>query len=140
MTERIDRAKRDVADARDQLIETARELQQRLAPKTLARDAWENAKNKGADLAEEAVDAVKNRPLAVGGAIAALTMFLARDPIKDGVSNFYQAMNQRKKATKAPAKRNAAPAPKVEAAKTPARPAAKRPARKAVATKVEKKS
>ena len=45
--------------ARARLMATAQELQERLSPKTLARDAWQGAKEKGADLAEDAVDAVK---------------------------------------------------------------------------------
>jgi hypothetical protein len=135
MTDRIDRARRDVADARARLIDTARELQQRLAPKTLARDAWESAKVKGADLAEDAVDAVRKRPVAVGGAIAALTMFLAREPIKDGVANFYEAMNQRKKATKAKPRGNSAARSAVQDSKKRTRAP-----RKPAAPKVEKTS
>ncbi len=140
VTPRIDNARREVADARARLIETARELQQRLAPKTLARDAWESAKNKGADIAEDAVDAVKKRPIAVGGVLAALTMFLARDPIKDGVSNFYEAMNKRKKATKDRPKRNAAPKSAVHDKKKPAPAPRPRAPRKPAAPKVEKAS
>ena len=85
-------ARIEVERTRAALLETARELQQRLQPKTLANEAWEKAKNKGADLAEDAVDAVKKRPVAVGGVVAALTMFLAREPIKDAAIKFYDAM------------------------------------------------
>ena len=92
MSARIAEAQLAVDDAREALINTARELQQRLQPKTLAREAWESAKVKGADLAEDAVDAVKRRPVATGGIIAAIAMFLAREPIKDGVSRLYGAM------------------------------------------------
>ena len=92
MSTRITQAQATVADAREALIETARELQQRLQPKTLVREAWESAKIKGADIAEDAVDAVKRRPVASGGIIAAIAMFLAREPIKDGVSRIYDAM------------------------------------------------
>ena len=92
MNPRIVEAEANVTAARESLIDTARELQQRLQPKTLAREAWESAKNKGADMAEEAVDAVKRRPVATGGIIAAIAMFLAREPIKDGVSRLYDAM------------------------------------------------
>ena len=92
MNPRIIAAQANVADAREALIDTARELQQRLAPRTLARDAWESAKVKGADLAEDAVDAVKRRPVATGGVVAAIAMFLAREPIKHGVSRLVDAM------------------------------------------------
>ncbi len=95
MKARITEAEAKVADAREALIDTARELQQRLQPKTLAREAWESAKVKGADLAEDAVDAVKRRPVATGGVIAAIAMFLAREPIKDGVGRLYDAMTSK---------------------------------------------
>ncbi|MEO6579541.1 MAG: DUF3618 domain-containing protein [Sphingomicrobium sp.] len=92
MNARITKAQGEVDRARAALIETAHELQQRFQPKTLARDAWESAKSKGADMAEDAVDAVKRRPVATGGVIAAIAMFLAREPIKDGVGKLYDAM------------------------------------------------
>ena len=85
----------EVSRAKAALIDTARELQVRLEPKTLASEAWEKAKNKGADLAEEAVDAVKARPVAVGGVVAALAMFLARAPIKDAAVKIYDAMTSK---------------------------------------------
>lgn len=68
---------------RARLLETAHELQDRLSPKTLARDAWQGAKEKSADLAEDAVDAVRARPFAATGVVAAITMFLAREPLID---------------------------------------------------------
>lgn len=64
-------------------MSSAHELQERLSPKVLARDAWQGAKDKGADLAEDAVDAVRARPLAATGVVAAITMFLAREPLID---------------------------------------------------------
>jgi hypothetical protein len=67
----------------DEVIGLAHSMQHKLAPSTLMRDAWEGAKGKGADLAEDAVDAVRNRPLATGGVVAAVTLFLAREPLMD---------------------------------------------------------
>ena len=112
MNPRIVEAEARVSDAREALINTARELQQRLAPRTLARDAWESAKVKGADIAEDAVDAVKRRPVATGGIVAAIAMFLARDPIKHQVSRLYDAMTSKDEpqdTAKAPARK---PAPR----------------------------
>jgi hypothetical protein len=80
---------------RGELLDTAQTLQSRLAPKTLAADAWEKARIKGADLAEDAVDAVKARPVAAGGAAAAIIMFLARQQIKDAAVKLYDAMTSR---------------------------------------------
>ena len=76
-------ARIEVGRARAQLMDTAHDLQARLSPKVLARGAWEGAKGKGADLAEDAVDAVRRRPLAAGGMVAAIALFLAREPLKD---------------------------------------------------------
>ena len=93
MTEaKIAAARIEVERSRARLADTARELQVRMAPKTLASEAWEKAKIKGADLAEDAVDAVKRRPVATGGIVAAIALFLAREPSKDLVSRLSDAM------------------------------------------------
>ena len=76
-------AKIEADRARARLMDSARELQDRLSPGTLAHNAWEGAKIKGADLAEDAVDAVRRRPAIAGGVVAALTLFLAREPLID---------------------------------------------------------
>ena len=96
MTEaRIVAAEIEVERARARLIDTVRELQTRFEPQKVVNEVWEKAKNKGADLAEEAVDAVKARPVAVGGVVAALAMFLAREPIKDAAVKIYDAMTSK---------------------------------------------
>ncbi|MFL6734311.1 MAG: hypothetical protein ACJ8EY_06415 [Sphingomicrobium sp.] len=69
--------------ARARMMTSAHHLQERLSPKVLAQNAWEGAKIKGADLAEDAVDAVKRRPAAAGSIAAALVLFLARHPLMD---------------------------------------------------------
>lgn len=76
-------ARADVEQAQARLVATLHELQQRVAPKTLARDAWDGAKSKGADMAEDAVDAVRRRPVAATGIVAAVALFLAREPLMD---------------------------------------------------------
>ena len=135
-TPKVIAARIQVERTRAELIDSARDLQARLQPKVLANEAWEKAKMKGADLAEDAVDAVKKRPVATGGVIAALTMFLAREPIKDGITNLYDAMTSKKEPKpKAAALKRTGPAPK------PARPPARRKARpgpKSAHTKTEK--
>jgi hypothetical protein len=73
--------------SRARLMGTAHRLQNRLAPGNLAQNAWQGAKEKGADLAENAVDAVRSRPLAAGGVVAAITLFLAREPLMDLARN-----------------------------------------------------
>ena len=134
-TPKIAAARIEVERTKATMIDTARELQQRLQPKTLANEAWEKAKIKGADLAEDAVDAVAKRPVAVGSVVAALAMFLARDPLKKATVKFYDVMTPLFE----PRKKPAALKPKVAA--KPVRPPAKRPARtsrRATAKKTEK--
>jgi ElaB/YqjD/DUF883 family membrane-anchored ribosome-binding protein len=82
-TPEIAAARMDVKRSRARVMATAHELQERLSPKALARNTWQGAKEKGADLAEDAVDAVKARPFAATGVVAAITMFLAREPLLD---------------------------------------------------------
>jgi hypothetical protein len=67
----------------DEIIERGEDLLESLTPHNLARDAWEAAKSKGADIAEDAVDAVSKRPVAATGIVAAVALFLAREPLMD---------------------------------------------------------
>ncbi len=93
----VDVARIEVERARARLRGSAHELQERLSPKVLARDAWEGAKDKGADLAEDAVDAVRSRPLAAGGALAALTLFIAREPLLGLASKLFGSKKRTEK-------------------------------------------
>ena len=52
-TPEIAAARVEAERARGRLMASAHELQDRLSPKTLTRDAWEGAKSKGADLVED---------------------------------------------------------------------------------------
>lgn len=98
-------AREAVERSRSRLVVMAHELQERLSPKTIARGAWEGAKEKSADLAEDAVDAVRARPLAAGGVVAAITMFLAREPLIDLAGKLMnRAKRKPKKRRKAPHK------------------------------------
>ena len=89
-------AKIEVARRRGEMLDTVHELQARLAPRTLAADAWDKAKIKGADLAEDAVDAVAARPAAVGGVAAAIGLFLVRAPLKAAAVKLYDTMTSRR--------------------------------------------
>jgi hypothetical protein len=80
---------------------TAHELQERLSPKVLAKDAWQGAKEKGAGLAEDAVDAVRARPLTATGVVAAITMFLAREPLIDLAGRMVEGVGEKRKSRKA---------------------------------------
>lgn len=82
-TPEIAAARINAERARARMMDSAHQLQERLSPRVLAQNAWEGAKTKGADLAEDAVDAVKRRPAAAGSVAAALVLFLARHPLMD---------------------------------------------------------
>ena len=83
--------------ARTQLMGTAHRLQTRISPGNLAHNAWQGAKDKGADLAENAVDAVRSRPLAATGVVAAVTLFLAREPLIDLASRLTERVKGTRK-------------------------------------------
>jgi hypothetical protein len=87
----IRNAKREAEAARRRLMQTASELQQRLKPASLASNAWEGVKDKGGTLADDAVQAVRARPLAASAVLAALTLFLARAPIRSAVSRLFSS-------------------------------------------------
>lgn len=78
-----DRARARLFATFEELLGAIKRLQQNLEPSHLARDAWEAAKAKGADVAEDAVDAVAKRPFAATGVVAAIALFLAREPLID---------------------------------------------------------
>lgn len=82
-------AKQEAERARRRLAATAAELQQRLKPGTIASNAWAGMKDKGGEIAEDAVEAVKARPVPVAAALTAFTLFLARAPLKSAVSWFF---------------------------------------------------
>jgi hypothetical protein len=96
-TREIAAARIEAERRRARLMTTAQELQERLSPKTLARNTWQGAKEKGADLAEDAVDAVKSRPLAATGVVAAITMFLAREPLMDLAGSMFKGGKEKRK-------------------------------------------
>lgn len=104
-TPQIAAARSEVDRTRARMMATAQELQERLSPSTLARNTWQGAKEKGADLAEDAVDAVRSRPVAAGGVVAAVAMFLAREPLMDlAGSMFGKDKRKSRKVRKASAK------------------------------------
>jgi hypothetical protein len=78
-------AKRAALVAKDRFDRTLAAAQHRLSPGNLAEEAWDGVKDKGADLAEGALDAVKSRPKAVSLALGAFALFLARRPLTRAV-------------------------------------------------------
>jgi ElaB/YqjD/DUF883 family membrane-anchored ribosome-binding protein len=87
--EAIEAAKREAEAARRRLDSTLVALQRRLQPKSLATEAWDGVKEKSGDLAEGALDAVKQRPAAVSLAIGAAVLFFARRPLTRAVGRVF---------------------------------------------------
>jgi hypothetical protein len=83
----------------DDILDFAHSLQRKLEPSHIARDAWETAKSKGADLAEDAVDAVRKRPVAATSAVAAIALFIAREPLMDLASKVMNGGSKKKPKT-----------------------------------------
>ena len=96
----------------DELVEFGHRTRERLRPGHLARDAWDATKSKSVDLAEDAVDAVRKRPIAASGAVAALALFIAREPLMEAASKFLDGSSKKKK--KAPKRAAKAPGKPVE--------------------------
>jgi len=99
-TPEIAAARIAVERSRARVMATAHELQERVSPKTLARTTWQGAKDKGADLAEDAVDAVRARPVAATGIVAALALFLAREPLMDLAGKVAGSVGNKRKTRK----------------------------------------
>lgn len=106
---RILSAESEVERTRAQLVETVGDFAEMLEPRRIMTEMWDSAKAKGADIAEDAVDAVKSRPVATTGVVAALTMFLAREPIRQGIVNIYDALTSSKEDDAEAPKPKAAP-------------------------------
>lgn len=79
-------AKREAMLARRRLQATVGELQYRLKPATLASNAWEGVTDKAGAMADDAVEAVKARPVAASAAVGAFTLFLARHPLRSALT------------------------------------------------------
>jgi hypothetical protein len=86
--EAIERAQREVARAKGELQSTLGTLQYRLKPGNLMSDAWEGVREKSGEMAGGAIRTVKERPIATSGILAAVVVFLAREPLWRVASSF----------------------------------------------------
>ena len=82
----VEQAKRNVGMAKRRLDSTLVAVQQRLRPGNLAGEAWDGVKDRSADLADGAMQAVKKRPAVASAMVGALALFIAREPIKRAVT------------------------------------------------------
>jgi len=79
--EMLQQAKSDALAARARFFGTLDEARERLKPGNLANEAWTGVKDKTAEAAGSAVEAVKQRPKTVALVLGGLALFLARKPI-----------------------------------------------------------
>ncbi len=85
------RAKQEAEQARQRFAGTLSELQRRLKPGTIAGNAWDGVKERSGELAEDAAQAVRARPVAVSAGLAAFTLFLARKPLRSVVTRLFSS-------------------------------------------------
>jgi hypothetical protein len=97
-------ARIEAARSRARLLDSVRaleapvlDLKNQLTPSHIMGDAWDAAKSKGADLVEDAVDAVRSRPVTATSVVAAVTMFLAREPLLDLAGKLVGGSGSKKK-------------------------------------------
>ena len=79
-------AKMRSVEARERLAGTLVELQARLNPKALAREAIQELKETGQEMAREGLEAAKRHPLTLAGAATAVGIFLVRKPLSKLIS------------------------------------------------------
>jgi ElaB/YqjD/DUF883 family membrane-anchored ribosome-binding protein len=94
--EQVKAAELEVDRTRGRLTASLQELSRQFAPHRLMEEVWEKAKDKGADLAEDAVDAVRARPYAATGVVAAIAMFIAREPLMDLAGRLVNGVSEKR--------------------------------------------
>ncbi len=82
-------AKARAEQAHVRFTATLEELKYRLKPATLASGAWDGVKDKSSDNADKSVQMVKDRPVAVGGVLAAIAVFALRSPLSSLLGNMF---------------------------------------------------
>ena len=74
-------ARLKVARARARAIETSQEIKARLAPQTLAHNAWEKVRVTGEELADRSAETARAHPIATTAAGTAAAALILRRPI-----------------------------------------------------------
>ena len=77
----VERAKTEALRARARLADTMGEILGRLHPRTLISEVIEDVRERGHDLADQAVHAARARPVATSAMAAAVIALFAREPI-----------------------------------------------------------
>lgn len=84
------RARGEADAAKARLMGTLDEVKARLAPKALAGNAVQAAKDKSIVVADDTVAAVKDRPVMAAGIATATALFLARKPLFSAVAGWFR--------------------------------------------------
>ena len=79
------RARADAA--RTRLAGTLGRIQARLHPRALMKEAWEEVREQGGELAAKAMRDVQEKPGRTAAIAGAVALFLAREPIARGVKH-----------------------------------------------------
>ena len=88
-------AARGQAEAhRQRLLATVEEIKLRLAPKTIAGEAWTSAKDRGSEVADTTITAVRERPAMVAGIAAGTALILARKPLISFITGLFSDPEQ----------------------------------------------
>lgn len=80
---RLTMAKAEVQRARRDLAATMSILQKRMTPAYLVKEAWDGVREKGEELAGEAVQAAKDRPAILSAVVAFIALFLGRGWLRE---------------------------------------------------------
>lgn len=83
------RARGEADAAKARLMGDVDELKARLAPKKLANDAVQAAKDKSIVVADGTVTAVKKKPMVAGGVAAATLLFMARKLLFSAIARLF---------------------------------------------------
>lgn len=75
------RARAEAEAARGRITETAARLRLRLDPRVRAREAWDDVRERGQELGDDAVEFAYERPIIVASAAGAGVLLLLRRPI-----------------------------------------------------------
>lgn len=81
MTDKLDRMRANRLARREQLAETLNTTRNRLRPANLASELVGRVRVRATEVAEDAATAVRARPKAAAGVLAAAALFLLRKPI-----------------------------------------------------------
>ena len=111
---KADQARAELMASVEDLLDYGKRMKDNLTASHLAHGAWEATKSKTVDVAEDAVDAVRKRPVMASGAVAALALFIAREPLMDLAGKL---MSSKRKDKARPAKPRKAKAKKAKVEK-----------------------